>query len=465
MHKINLFFRLAALISLIVTTPNLLATLPPHVDGQPLPTLAPMLEKVTPAVVNIAAIGEIQVRTRNSLFNDPFFQRFFDIPSRPQTKKTRSLGSGVVVDSNNGYVLTNHHVVEDAKHILVTFKDGRQLEAELIGSDKRTDVAVLKIPAKDISAVPMGDSEKLRVGDFAVAIGNPFGLGQTVTSGIVSALGRSSISGKRDGSENFEEFIQTDASINIGNSGGALVNLRGELIGINTAILSPSKTGGSVGIGFAIPVNMAKTVMQQLIEHGEIRRGYFGVVVQSVTPELAEALRTDIKQGAVVAAVEKDSPAEKSGLQIHDIVLEINGEKIETASEMRNRIGLMSVGDVVSMRVSRGGKMLNLQTKIEGDIAGTANGEQFDYRLAGSELMDITPDLPLYGKVQGVLVTDVMSGSPADSSGLEAGDIIVSVNKQKTKSIADIQRALRQQPSQLLMNIQRGRTAFFLLVK
>ncbi|TNF97563.1 MAG: Do family serine endopeptidase, partial [Gammaproteobacteria bacterium] len=368
MHQMNTLFRLLTILTLISVSPVTMAALPPHVDGQPLPTLAPMLEKVTPAVVNIAAIGEIQVRRSNNLFSDPFFQRFFDIPSQPQTKKTRSLGSGVVVDANKGYVLTNHHVVEDAKHILVTFKDGRQLEAELIGSDRRTDVAVLKIPSKDITAVPMADSEKLRVGDFAVAIGNPFGLGQTVTSGIVSALGRSRISGKRDGSENFEEFIQTDASINIGNSGGALVNLHGELIGINTAILSPSKTGGSVGIGFAIPVNMAKAVMQQLIEHGQIRRGYFGVVVQSVTPELADALRTNINHGAVVAGVEKDSPAEKGGLQVHDIVLEVNGEQIDNASDMRNRIGLMSIGDRVSMRISRSGKIMNLHTTIEGDV-------------------------------------------------------------------------------------------------
>lgn len=460
-----LFFILTAYLLLAGTAQ---AALPIQVSGQKLPTLAPMLDKITPAVVNIAAIGEVQVQVkqRNRLFNDPLFQHFFDVPNRSQTKKFQSLGSGVVVDAKKGYILSNHHVIADTSTIIVNFKDGRQVEAKLIGSDPRTDVAVLQIPAKGLTAVPMSDSDKLRVGDFAVAIGNPFGLGQTVTSGIVSALGRSGLGLKGKGdTQNFEEFIQTDAAINVGNSGGALVNLNGELIGINTAIISPNK-GGSVGIGFAIPMNMAKVVMQQLIEHGEIRRGYFGVVVQTLTPELAEALHTNLKKGAIIASIEKDSPAEESGLKLHDIVTAINGSKIKSSGEMRNRIGLLNVGDTVNMTVYRGTKKLSLKTKIAGgEGAGKIKGEKLDARLAGSLLSEIPAESPFYNRIKGIFVYGVKQGSPAVSAGLEPGDIIVSVNRKLITNLKEAEQILKNKQSQLLMNIQRGSAAFFLLVR
>jgi len=454
-------------LSFLLLTGVAQAALPSQVSGNSLPTLAPMLEKVTPAVVNIAAIGEVQVKQRNNLMDDPILKHFFNLPQQTQTKKFRSLGSGVIVDSKNGYIISNHHVVADAKTIIVNFKDGRQIEAKLIGSDPRTDVAVLQIPAKNLTAVPMSNSDKLRVGDFAVAIGNPFGLGQTVTSGIVSALGRSGLGLSGKGSaQNFEEFIQTDAAINIGNSGGALVNLNGELIGINTAILSPNK-GGNVGIGFAIPMNMAKTVMQQLVEHGEIKRGYFGVVVQTLTPELAEALHTDQRHGAIIASIEKDSPAEQSGLQVHDIVTSVNGSQVKSSAEMRNRIGLLNVGDNVSMVAYRGNKKLILHTNITGDAgsSGKIYGKSLDPRLAGTIITEIPAESPFHNRVKGVYVYGMKQGSTAMSSGLEPGDIIVSINRRSIESLKGVSAVFKSKQDQLLMNIQRGNSAFFLLIR
>ncbi|MCG8324629.1 MAG: trypsin-like peptidase domain-containing protein, partial [Thiotrichales bacterium] len=257
------------------------AALPVEVDQQKLPSLAPMLEQVTPAVVNIATEGKVQLQ-QNPLFLDPFFRRFFDLPNMPAERKTQSLGSGVIVDSGRGLILTNNHVIANAHQITVTLRDGRQLDAELVGTDPETDVAVIKVPGNKLTDIKVADSDALRVGDFVVAIGNPFGLGQTVTSGIISALSRSGL-----GIEGYEDFIQTDASINPGNSGGALVNLRGELVGINTAIFSQS--GGNIGIGFAIPANLALNIMEQLVETGEVERGFLGVHAQDLSPELAEA--------------------------------------------------------------------------------------------------------------------------------------------------------------------------------
>ncbi len=450
---------------LLLTAGNVQAALPPQVNGQPLPTLAPMLEKVTPAVVNISAIGEIQVRTRTGhprrdLFNEPFFRHFFNLPRyRSETRKTRSLGSGVVVDAGRGYVLSNHHVIEDSQQIIVTFKDGRQLEARLIGSDPRTDVAVLQISADNLTAVPISDSDRLRVGDFAIAIGNPFGLGQTVTSGIVSALGRSGLGLRgEDNRQNYEEFIQTDAAINIGNSGGALVNLRGELIGINTAILSPNR-GGSVGIGFAIPINMAKAVMQQLITHGEIRRGYFGIVIQTLTPALAEAMQTDRTNGAIIAGIESGSPAEQSGIQVHDIVTAVNGQPVKNAIEMRNRIGLLNIGDAVTLQIHRGDRKITLTATISDEKhTHTIAGEKLERRLAGAMLTDLPAD-------RRVLITAIEPGTPAAEYGLEKGDAIISVNRKRITGIKDIQAIIRLQPDNILINIQRGQSAFFLLLR
>ncbi len=328
--------------------------LPVALDGK-VPTLAPLVERVTPAVVNIAVLSRSPEQD-NPMFRDPFFRRFFGLPkeSRPQM----SAGSGVIVDALHGYVLTNHHVVTDAQQIVVTLKDGRRLPAKLQGSDAGTDVALLKVEADGLKALALGDSDGLRVGDYVLAIGNPFGLGQTVTSGIVSALGRTGLD-----IEGYEDFIQTDASINPGNSGGALINLKGELIGINTAIVGP--TGGNVGIGFAVPSNMVRAVMQQLVSYGEVRRGRIGLTTQDVTPEQAKALGTPASQGAVVVEVAKDSPADKAGVRSGDVIVAVNGRPIRGSADVRNQVGLIPVGEEVEFKVLRDGRVLALKARVE----------------------------------------------------------------------------------------------------
>jgi Do/DeqQ family serine protease len=341
----------------------LAATLPPASfaaapivgpDGQ-VPTLAPLLKEVTPAVVNIATKGHENV---NPLYNDPLFRRFYKVPEGAEQRETQAAGSGVIIDAKAGYVVTNNHVIEHADEIVVTLKDNRQLKAKLVGADPDTDVAVLKVEAKNLTALEIGDSDKLEVGDFVVAIGNPFGLGQTVTSGIVSALGRTGL-----GIESYENFIQTDASINPGNSGGALINLRGELIGINTAIVGPS--GGNVGIGFAVPINMARSVVQQLIAHGEVKRGRLGVEVEDLTPDIAEALHVEAAGGAVIKRVEPGSPARRAGLQAGDVILAIDGTPIQGSSDLRNRVGLTAVGQTVQLTILRHGSQQTVGVQVE----------------------------------------------------------------------------------------------------
>jgi Do/DeqQ family serine protease len=341
-------------------------------DEEELPTLAPLLEEVTPGVVNLGTRGRVRLE-RNPLFNDPFFRRFFEDPAfrrffelpeqQPMEREAQSVGSGVIVDAKRGLVLTNHHVIADADEILVTLKDRRRLEAKLLGSDTATDVAVLKIPAKALRAVAMGDSDDLKVGDFVIAIGNPFGLGQTVTSGIISALGRAGL-----GIEGYEDFIQTDASINPGNSGGALVNLRGELIGINTAIIGTA--GGNIGIGFAIPVNMARRVMEQIVAFGEVKRGELGIVIQDLTPELAEGLRLDVNEGAVVAQIVPGSAAERAKLERGDVIVAVDGHPVRDASDLRTKIGLHRVGETVELTILRDGRERELEIEI-GETAGS----------------------------------------------------------------------------------------------
>ena len=302
-----------ALATLMIFLPSMSwAALPAAIEGQPLPSLAPVLEEVTPSVVNVYT--QTRVRVRSPLLSDPFFRRFFNIPDRPRERVSQSLGSGVIVDAEQGYVLTNNHVIEGADDIAVTLKDGRSMDATLIGTDPETDLAVIRIPAEGLRELPLADSEHLQVGDFVVAVGNPFGLGQTVTSGIVSALGRAGLRGLE-----FQNFIQTDASINPGNSGGALINLRGELIGINSAIFTPS--GGNVGIGFAIPSSMARYVMSQLVEFGEVRRGTLGLVVQDLSGDLAGAFGVSNGQGVLVAEVLEGSAADEAGLQPGDVIM------------------------------------------------------------------------------------------------------------------------------------------------
>src|SRR5438105_6462030 len=330
----------------------------PEAAGGAVPSLAPMLARVTPGVVNIAVRGK--ARTENPLLQDPFFRRFFNLPQRQQQeeRETQATGSGVIVDAAQGYILTNGHVVENATRIEITTKDNRRLTARLIGKDSDTDIALLQVPAQNLTAVPIGDSDRLQVGDFVLAIGNPFGLGQTVTSGIVSALGRSGL-----GIEGYEDFIQTDASINPGNSGGPLVNLQGQCVGINTAILAPG--GGNIGIGFAVPVNMARRVMEELIRYGEVKRGRIGVAIQDLTPDLARAMNTQHTTGAVIARVEAGSPAERAGLRSGDLVLAMNGTAVHNGTQLRNLIGLARIGDEVTLTVDRRGAEYSIAVRID----------------------------------------------------------------------------------------------------
>ncbi len=338
----NLFISAMVIVALPAT-----AALPNIIDGQPLPSLAPMVKKVTPAVVNISTIGSI--RENNPLMDDPFFQHFFGYPRSQRERRTESLGSGVIVDANNGYILTNHHVIEHAAKITVTLNDGRSFFARVVGTDSRSDVAVIQIKSENLTEMRLADSSKVEVGDFVVAIGNPFGLGQTVTSGIVSALGRTGL-----GIEEIEDFIQTDASINPGNSGGALVNLKGELVGLNTAIVAPS--GGNVGIGFAIPSNMAIALKDELINHGKVVRPTFGIAVQDLTPQLAQAFNTTEVSGALIRRVLRNSLADDAGLIPGDIIIAVDNRQIKDANHLLKVLGLIKARQMVEMVISRDGR-------------------------------------------------------------------------------------------------------------
>jgi serine protease Do/serine protease DegQ len=415
-----------------------------------------MLEQTTPGVVNIATRGRVEVRN-NPLLEDPFFRHFFDLPRMPRERMTQSLGSGVIVDAKQGYVLTNHHVIASADEIAVTLRDGRQLEAKLVGSDPDADIAVIRIPAENLVSVPWGDSDKLRVGDFVVAIGNPFGLGQTVTSGIVSALGRSGL-----GIEAYEDFIQTDASINPGNSGGALVNLRGELIGVNTAIVGPA--GGNIGIGFAIPSRMAKSLMEQLIEHGAVTRGSLGVMIQDLSPELSRAFGLQARSGAVISRVEPGSPADKSGLRPGDVVTAVNGRPVRGSADMRNVIGLQRIGEVVEMEVMRDGKPVKVRAVIEQTRVNAVAGGGLHPRLQGATLASAARALGR--EVPGLLVLDVERDSPAAMAGLRKEDIIVSINRRVVNTPEEAERVVKSSNGgQLLVNLQRGDAALFMVLQ
>jgi len=423
-------------------------------QGERLPTLAPMLEQVTPTVVNIATTGHVRIQ-ENPLFSDPFFRHFFDLPDQPRERQTQSLGSGVLVDADKGYILTNNHVVDRADEIRVTLRNGETHVARLIGTDPESDIAVIQIEARDLHAVPLADSAKVRVGDFVVAIGNPFGLGQTVTSGIVSATGRSGL-----GIHGFEDFIQTDASINPGNSGGALVNLRGELVGINTAILS--RSGGNIGIGFAIPINMASDIMQQLVAHGKVERGRLGAQAQDLTSELAQAFGIKYRRGAVVSQIETDSPADRAGLRVGDIVTEVNGKPVRDAATLRNSIGLLRVGQEVKLVVLREGKTRTLVAKVQEPTWTEQGGERMHAQLTGAVLADL--DNASRGRAKGVLIAEVETGSPAWRNGLRKGDIIVSANRKSVESVEQLQQAVNGSQT-LLLNIRRGNGALFLYLK
>ena len=419
--------------------------MPPAVGDTPLPTLAPMIKKVSPAVVNIATRGTIHERgAQNPLLDDPFFRRFFDVPpdTGPRDRPFQSAGSGVIFDARNGYIVTNAHVVENANEITVTLQDGRDVKAEIIGSDAPSDVAVLKVKADGLSQIPLGDSSRIEVGDFVVAIGNPFGLQHTVTSGIISGLSRSGIN-----PDGYEDFIQTDASINPGNSGGALVNLRGELIGINTAILS--RSGGNIGIGFAIPVNMAHSVMDQLIKFGSVKRGQLGVSMYTVTPDIAHSLGLPSAVGALVSQVVEGSPADRAGIRTGDVITTVNGQPVKTNSELRNSIGLLRVGDKVEIGVVRDGKPLHVTAVIADTSTEPIGGPLTIHKsLEGAVLAD-APD------ASGALVRSVEPGSAAAQAGLHADDVIVGANRGKVNSMRELRERARG-AAVLVLEVRRG---------
>ena len=433
-----------------------------HTEAGEIPSLAPLVKEIGASVVNISSVGQMEIPQRHPFEDHPLFKEFKEFfgdrqPPRQQPRRSRSAGSGVIVDAEQGYLLTNQHVVAEADQIIVTLTDGRVVEAELVGADSETDIALLKIEAEELTAMPLADSDALEVGDYVVAIGNPFGLGQTVTAGIVSAVGRSGL-----GIESYEDFIQTDAAINFGNSGGALINLKGELVGINTAILGAR---GNIGIGFAIPIKMARGIMDQLLTHGEMQRGRIGVQIQDLTPDLAEALGTTHQKGAVVAQVIPGTPADAAGIQRGDVVVEMNDEPVTGSSDLRNKVGLLRVGDAVNLTVIREGEPMTIDLAVgETGKLALGGGSQIP-QLAGVVLGPLSASSPLYGKVEGVLVMEVEPDSPAWDEGLREGDVIVEVNRRPVKEPDDVLRAVEGAPPPLLLNVRRADGALFILIR
>ena len=423
------------------------------------PSLAPMLENITPAVVNIYTISETQ--EKSNYIDDPFLRKFFNIPGQQKLKKRNrsGLGSGVIIDNKKGYIITNNHVIAKAKGIKVRLHDGREFKASLVGADPASDIAVIKISPDNLKSLKFANSENLRVGDFVVAIGNPFGIGQTVTSGIVSALGRSGL-----GIEAYENFIQTDASINPGNSGGALVNLKGELVGINTAIIGSKGGSGSVGIGLAIPVNMALDVTQQLLKYGKVRRGYLGVSAQDLTSDLSKAFGISTKRGAIITRVQEGSPAYVAGIRVGDVVVKINNQIIENTSAMRNKIGLLKLNSIISMQINRKGEILNKKVKILEKKLSKKSGVKINSRLDGIRFSEITKNMSEYGKITGIKITGIKKTSKAYSVGIRVNDIILSINNIPVQKIKDLEIVSGENDSELILHVQRGmRTAFILL--
>ncbi len=443
-------------------------------NNQQLPSLAPMLEKVMPSVVSINVEGSTTV---DSAKMPPQFQQFFgeDSPfcqdgspfqgspmcqggqggaGGPGTKEAfKALGSGVIIDAAKGYVVTNNHVVDNASKIQVQLSDGRRFDAKVIGKDPRSDIALIQLKdAKNLTAIKMADSEQLRVGDYTVAIGNPYGLGETVTSGIVSALGRSGLN-----IENYENFIQTDAAINRGNSGGALVNLNGELIGINTAILAPD--GGNIGIGFAIPSNMVKNLTAQMVEYGQVKRGELGIMGTELNSELAQAMKVDAQRGAFVSQVMPKSSAAKAGIKAGDVIVTMNGKAISSFASFRAEIGTLPIGTKMSLGIIRDGKPVTVDITLEQSSQTQVDSGNIYTGIEGAELSNSAD------KQKGVKVDKVKPGSAAARIGLKKGDLILGVNQQPVENLGELRKILDSKPSVLALNIQRGDTTLYLLMQ
>ncbi len=430
---------------------------------------APIFRPALPAVVSITSSRMVNA-PQSPFMNDPFFQQFFGGQGQrgPQQQRERGLGSGVIV-SADGYILTNNHVIDKATDIKVTLADKRQLTGKVVGADPKTDIAVVKIAATGLPTITLGDSSKIHVGDYAFAIGNPFGVGETATMGIISATGRNGLD-----IENYEDFIQTDAAINPGNSGGALLNARGELIGINTAILSGG-SGGNQGIGFAIPINMAKYVMDQILKNGKVVRGYIGVGIQEVTPSLAKAFNVPAEKGALVGDVQPDTPGAKAGLQRGDVVTELNGQPVDGPNDLRLKVATMAPGTTVHLKVDRSGQSrdinLTLGESPSGNNAGNAPGGSAETSpMRGVQVQDLSPDilqqLNIPSGTKGVVVTDVADGSPAGDVGLQRGDVIEQINHQNVTSVSDYQRIIERAGKQeLVLLVNRGGNTTFLVVQ
>ena len=430
-----------------------------HDSAQGIPSLAPMLEKVTPAVVNIYTINQVR-QNNSSLFEDRFLKEFFNSPGSKANKKNRAgLGSGVIIDSSKGLIITNNHVIAKATDIKVKLMDGREFKAEIVGTDPATDIAIIKINAKKLKSLKIANSNDLRVGDFVVAIGNPFGIGQTVTSGIISALGRSGL-----GIEAYEDFIQTDASINPGNSGGALVNLRGELIGINTAIIgSGGRNPGSIGIGLAIPTNLAINISEQILKFGKVKRGILGVSAQDLTPNLAKAFGLTVRSGVLITEIRKNSSASKAGLKTGDVITAVDGKKVNKANDLRNIIGLTPVGQSLKFTVLRNKKteFVKIEISENKELANL----KINPRLEGISFKEIKKGMREYGIIEGLIISKINKNSIAFRNGIRKNDIILSINNIAVKSIKDVQELSRKNKDQIVLNVRRGNRSAFILLR
>lgn len=431
------------------------AAIPFFDNDDNVPTLAPMLEKTTPAVVSISVEGTQKIRQRV-----PDLFRYFYGPNSPreqvQEQPFTGLGSGVIIDADEGYIVTNAHVVNNADEITVLLTDGKELEAKKIGEDKDSDIALLKVDAEGLTDVKLADSDDLRVGDFVIAIGNPFGIGQTVTSGIVSALSRSSALGINA----LENYIQTDAAINRGNSGGALVNLKGELVGINTAIVAP--TGGNVGIGFAIPSNMMKNLVDQLIQFGEVRRGLLGITGGNLDSGLAEAMQLEVNKGAYVSQVSPDSAAEKGGLQAGDVITSLNGRDISSFSELRARIATLGAGAEVEIGIIRDGKSMQVNVTLDDSNESNIAAQEIHPAFQGATFADGETN----DNQSGVEITELEERSAADRLGLEQGDVIVGINRTRINTVAELRRYLEDfERGVIALNVQRGSSSLYLVIR